>query len=361
MRVAAEWGVASSYGAYIGYGGVGAAFELGRWDEAEELVEKADRTLGAEAGTYLYRALYVAELFACRGDERFDAIWERASRLILATPPSDHVGLLFVGGVQHAMLRGDVGRAVERTEQAVAALAAVDSGMRLLEFARAGAWAFGALGASARAVGDQTELARAREALTALQALAEARREALAPAGRLAEVVDLDMDEIEAWRHRLEGTDTAARWHELAEGWSGLGRPYRVAQARWHEAEAAEAAGDRDDAVATLRAAHDIAAGLRATPLLGHLDTMARRLRVRLGGATAAAATPERAYGLTRRELEVLAEVAAGRTNREIAESLFISESTAGVHVSHILGKLGVSTRTEAARVALDQGLVADG
>ena len=56
----------------------------------------------------------------------------------------------------------------------------------------------------------------------------------------------------------------------------------------------------------------------------------------------------------------MLAEVAAGRTNREIAQTLFISESTAGVHVSNILGKLGVSTRTEAARVALDQGLVGD-
>ena len=64
------------------------------------------------------------------------------------------------------------------------------------------------------------------------------------------------------------------------------------------------------------------------------------------------------AYGLTRREREVLAAVAAGRTNRQIADALFISESTAGVHVSNILGKLGVATRTEAARAALDQGLV---
>jgi DNA-binding NarL/FixJ family response regulator len=66
------------------------------------------------------------------------------------------------------------------------------------------------------------------------------------------------------------------------------------------------------------------------------------------------------AYGLTRREHEVLGQVAAGRTNREIAEMLFISESTAGVHVSNILGKLGVSTRTEAARIALDEGLLDD-
>ncbi len=63
------------------------------------------------------------------------------------------------------------------------------------------------------------------------------------------------------------------------------------------------------------------------------------------------------AYGLTPRELEVLGRVAAGRTNRQIAEELYISESTAGVHVSNILGKLGVASRTEAANVALTQGL----
>ena len=55
---------------------------------------------------------------------------------------------------------------------------------------------------------------------------------------------------------------------------------------------------------------------------------------------------------LTRREREVLALLAEGRTNRQIADELFISESTAGVHVSNILGKLGVTGRTEAAAVA---------
>ena len=62
--------------------------------------------------------------------------------------------------------------------------------------------------------------------------------------------------------------------------------------------------------------------------------------------------------GLTAREREVLALVAEGYTNRRIAETLFISESTAGVHVSNILGKLGVATRTEAAAVATRLGLV---
>ena len=50
--------------------------------------------------------------------------------------------------------------------------------------------------------------------------------------------------------------------------------------------------------------------------------------------------------------------LADGRSNRQIAETLFISESTAGVHVSNILGKLGVTGRTEAAAVAFRRGLV---
>jgi len=59
--------------------------------------------------------------------------------------------------------------------------------------------------------------------------------------------------------------------------------------------------------------------------------------------------------------MEVLVLLAEGRTNRQIADSLFISESTAGVHVSNILGKLAVTGRTEAAAVAYRSGLVPTG
>jgi DNA-binding CsgD family transcriptional regulator len=58
-------------------------------------------------------------------------------------------------------------------------------------------------------------------------------------------------------------------------------------------------------------------------------------------------------FGLSPREQGVLAEIVAGRTNREIGERLFISEKTVGVHVSNILAKLGVGGRVEAATVAL--------
>ena len=62
-------------------------------------------------------------------------------------------------------------------------------------------------------------------------------------------------------------------------------------------------------------------------------------------------------FGLTRRERDVIALLSIGRTNRQIAGELFISESTAGVHVSNILGKLGVASRTEAAGIAARLGL----
>jgi DNA-binding CsgD family transcriptional regulator len=360
MRVAAEWGVASSYGAYIGYGGVNPAFELGRWDVALELVARADRVLASLTSTFIYRASYLAELFACSGDDRFGPMWDQAWRLVLEQPPSDPGGPLFQGGIEHAALAEDYALAATYAEHATKVLRAVHAGYRAAEVARVAAWPLAELGRAARLSGDTGGLASARERLIELRSLAEERSERLQAGGPFAKIIALDLEELALHLLRLDGMESAGRWRAVAEGWRELGRPYRAAKTRWHEARAAEAAGERDAAVGALREAHALAEGMGARPLLAHLETMARRLRVRLGSAVPASAAPQRAYGLTRRELEVLAQVAAGRTNREIAEELFISESTAGVHVSNILGKLGVSTRTEAARVALDQGLIGD-
>jgi DNA-binding NarL/FixJ family response regulator len=96
-----------------------------------------------------------------------------------------------------------------------------------------------------------------------------------------------------------------------------------------------------------------------ARPLQEEIEALARRARVALEPAEGAprdvGSQPSAALAslqLTPREREILALVAIGRTNRQIAEELFISESTAGVHVSHIIGKLGVSNRVEAAAIA---------
>jgi DNA-binding NarL/FixJ family response regulator len=85
--------------------------------------------------------------------------------------------------------------------------------------------------------------------------------------------------------------------------------------------------------------------------------------RLRLGEQVETTAAPEvppspaASLGLTRREVEVLALVAEGRTNRQIGQALFITPKTAGVHVSRILAKLGIASRGEAAAVAHRLGL----
>jgi DNA-binding NarL/FixJ family response regulator len=76
--------------------------------------------------------------------------------------------------------------------------------------------------------------------------------------------------------------------------------------------------------------------------------------------APVAAAAQEDPFGLTPRERQVLVLVAEGRTNREIGDSLFMAEKTASVHVSRILAKLDVRSRTEAAAVAHRLGLDGD-
>jgi DNA-binding NarL/FixJ family response regulator len=86
-------------------------------------------------------------------------------------------------------------------------------------------------------------------------------------------------------------------------------------------------------------------------PLQTDLERLAERARLDLSEPEAADPTDD-AFGLTPRELEVLALLARGMTNREIADALVISAKTVGIHVSHILAKLGVASRVEAAAIA---------
>jgi ATP/maltotriose-dependent transcriptional regulator MalT len=151
--------------------------------------------------------------------------------------------------------------------------------------------------------------------------------------------------------------ELVAGWDEAAAAWADLSEPYPQAQALLYAAETALAQGDRDSAAERLRRAAPLAAGLGARPLGDQIAILARRARIRLDGDgdEAAGRAPggqgagDGEFGLTERELEVLRLVAAGRSNREIAAELFISPKTASVHVSNILGKLGVASRGEAA------------
>jgi DNA-binding NarL/FixJ family response regulator len=142
-----------------------------------------------------------------------------------------------------------------------------------------------------------------------------------------------------------------AAWDEAAAAWGRISEPYSQAEALLHASEAALAGGDRDGAAGRLRLAAALAARLGAGSLAAEIALLARRARIVLDTSPAAAVGPD-AVGLTGRELEVLRLVAVGRSNREIANELFISPKTASVHVSNILGKLGAASRSEAASKA---------
>jgi DNA-binding CsgD family transcriptional regulator len=127
--------------------------------------------------------------------------------------------------------------------------------------------------------------------------------------------------------------------------WQELEAPYEAARARVFVGLACRELGDDDAATLELDAARAAFEQLGATPDLRRLDSLARR-------ATADT------HGLTARELQVLRLVAAGRSNREIAADLMISEHTVARHVQNTFAKLHVSSRTAAAAYAFEHHLV---
>jgi DNA-binding CsgD family transcriptional regulator len=129
------------------------------------------------------------------------------------------------------------------------------------------------------------------------------------------------------------------------EIWQELEAPYEVARARELIGLACRALGDEEAAKLELDAARATFEELRAAP-----DS------ARVAASIAPAGTSR--HGLSARELEVLRLVAAGRSNREIAVKLVISEHTVARHLQNIFGKLDVSSRTAAASFAFEHGLV---
>jgi DNA-binding CsgD family transcriptional regulator len=127
--------------------------------------------------------------------------------------------------------------------------------------------------------------------------------------------------------------------------------PYERALTLLARAELLAATGDHAAALTLLHEVRAISTPLGAKPILIRADTLAARL----------APTPSSPRmlpaGLSAREIEVLRFVAAGRTNREIADALFLSERTVEVHVTHILTKTGADNRAAATAFAYQHGL----
>ena len=167
----------------------------------------------------------------------------------------------------------------------------------------------------------------------------------------------------EAEFSRVVGKPRPDAFAQAAARFEEVGVPYWAAYARFRQAEGLiSVPGGRERAGEALRKSHATTRELGATPLRNEIEMLARRARIDLGTDTEPETTEPGTvaddYGLTAREVEVLQLVAEGKTNPEIAAELFISKKTASIHVSHILAKLGVASRVEAAGLAHRAGLL---
>jgi DNA-binding CsgD family transcriptional regulator/tetratricopeptide (TPR) repeat protein len=351
-------GLARFYGPFLAGNATEALVALGRWDQAERVSHQGLEVAASDA-TLILLLPSRAMLELGRGDLDAAEARLRTLRHLLPAPIAEaqKAGPLFAGLVELALWRGDLDRA-----RALMAEAAP-----LVEANPRYAAPIYALGLRVEA--DRAELARARrpgepapDDATATALLERLGQAAAGPAAAT-------FPELAAWhatglaeRTRQAGPPDPAAWVVAAAAWQRLGQPYRAAYAGFRQAEALLAgAGDRDTAAEMLRRAAAITGRLGARLLDAEVQALARRARLDLAqhAATMPPGAPPLAaqLGLTRREAEVLALVAAGRSNRQIAQALFISPKTASVHVSNILAKLGAAGRGEAAAIAHRLGL----
>jgi DNA-binding NarL/FixJ family response regulator len=359
-------GAFGGYGRFIAGNAVTAAVELGRWDEAESLADElfAGETVGVNR---IGMICVVGPFLARRGRaDEADRLLVEGRALIDALTEAQFTGPMFVGLVERALASGKPDEAAAHAADGVRRLGRTADHYYHSEL----------LAMGARAEADRAEMARAaRDAAGADSAVSAAAnyRDTLngwvakAPApdifgGQLA--ADAAIAAAEA--RRAAGSADPDAWREAVAAADRTDSAWRKAYARYRLADALLLARTpRREAAAALSDAWAKADALSAAPLREWIESLARRSRVEIPPLAeveteqpASEASTGHDHRLTPREREVLALLVEGHTNRRIAEELFISESTAGVHVSNILGKLGVGSRTEAATVAARLGLV---
>ena len=363
---AAARGLARTYGGVMLGHAAKVLVDLGRWDEADRLTaEGLGRGAPGLAGVWLLTNR--GRLETRRGDLQSAKIHlAEARRLDDAVRGTEFRTALLTAEAELALWDGrpiDV-RALSEEGFAIARAGGLpEPGL---------AW----LAAHAlRAEADIAERARAlRDAVTVEQTADRAaevmnaidevsgRMPALAAAAgtRGAGISSLCHGEVA----RLVDEPDPAPWREAALAWESLDRPYPAGYARYREAEALlSTRGPRTEAEEALRRAFDVATRLGAGPLRAQITLLARQAHIDLADETEIVAPSPAAgsgHGFTPREMEVLRLVAGGWTNQQIADELFISRKTASVHVSNILGKLGVDSRVEAAAIAHRIGIGAD-
>jgi DNA-binding CsgD family transcriptional regulator/tetratricopeptide (TPR) repeat protein len=359
--VARQFGALGSYGIYLLSDAAIALLSLGRCDEAERLLaEVFDLDLVSPAQR-LDPLIARGTLRLLRGDL---AAAEADFRRILDESPApldpQFATPVYLGLAEVAMWDGRLPDARTAVADGLAILATSEEGFFSTVLCRTGLAVEAAVAEQARARHASVEEQAARELATGL--IDRARAATTAPGVMLTPALEAHLLTAEAEWSRVTGPSDPERWANSAQTWEALRFPWAAAYARWRQAEALLAQGaSRNTAGAVLAKAWTLASMFGARLLVVEIDSLARRARIELapppgeGEPDSQAQEPTTVtdeLGLTPREREVLALVADGRTNRQIAEALFISEKTASVHVSNILAKLGVANRGEAAAVA---------
>jgi DNA-binding CsgD family transcriptional regulator/tetratricopeptide (TPR) repeat protein len=334
-------------------GAASVAAILGRWGDADRVLDQADELDVLERVRH-GKSTVRARLACSRGD--LDEARRQLARPQVDFGPQTDVDREIVAALV-ARLDGQPAVAVLAAAAALEHAASIDTFLGRRQRAE-----IAAIGIAAATDLPPTSTRRASDARQVVDPFVAALEEADR------DHVDGTDPLLEAWSAqaraelaRFDGRPEPSAWMDAARRWMDLGCRELEGWARMREGEAIVLArGDRTVAADTLRDALAVAVDLGAEPLRLEVEGLMRRARIQktAAGQRVERVRPIEPYGLTARERDVLDLIAAGKTNRQIADALFLAPKTAGVHVSSILGKLGVSGRVEAATLALREGLV---
>jgi DNA-binding CsgD family transcriptional regulator len=284
--------------------------------EARLARERCEQAMNrAATGQALYQQ---GELHRLQGDfDAAEAVYRDANRF--GREPQPGLALLRLGQGDHVAAAGTIRRVAGETAQPLPRAKVLPAYVEIM-----------------LAVGEAEEARDASRELTEIAAASESSM-LRAIAAHVQGSVDLSDGDPQAALVSLRSA-----WRV----WEELDAPYEAARVRVLVGLACRALGDHDSAVLELDAARGVFEELDAAPDLVRVDSLMR------------GTVPDDTHGLSERELEVLRLVAAGRTNREIASALVLSQHTVARHVQNIFGKLGVSSRTAATAFAFEHELV---
>ena len=333
-----------------------ALYDLGRWDEAARVL---DETIASAPTRYAMRWLLSNRILLSisrgrLGSARRDLLTYEALGERVVGPDPD---LMSSRRAELAIVSGEPTVARRIIAETLSRLIEPDLDTDTRRLMLTGLRAEAEEADAARGTGDGSrEAAAIARAGQLIEQMHQHIARVCEVAARPVPPIGADLRLADALASRARGEADHAVWEAAVDGRRGLGRPFELARALADLAAVSFRARRRDEGAAALAEAHVIAVELGARPLREAIESLARRARIGLEGVDTADDAADR-LGLTPREREVLALLADGRSNRQIGDKLFMAESTAGVHVSNILGKLGVTRRSEAAAVAHRLGL----